>query len=79
MFYKRQIIKIKKVKNIIFINYMSKQLIREWLDGKSEEMQYIKLTNDILQHGTLEEGKCWNRENIKIVNLAKIISNICKL
>lgn len=43
---------------------MSKQLIREWLDGKSEEMQYIKLTDDILQHGTLEEGRNGNTKVI---------------
>ena len=36
---------------------MSKLLIKEWLNGKSEELQYIKLIDDILQRGTLEEGR----------------------
>ena len=53
---------------------MSKQLIREWLDGKSEEMQYIKLTNDILQHGTLEEGRNGNTKVI-VGNYVFTLSN----
>ena len=43
---------------------MSKQLIYEWLSGRSEEMQYIKLTDDILQHGTIEEGRNGNTKVI---------------
>ena len=36
---------------------MSKQLVKQFLNGKSEELQYTMLIDDILKNGTIEEGR----------------------